>query len=110
MIEDYQSLQKEKYKLYHLGSFSIQFLLSLQKKINSEPHNYKKQLNLVFILGFIEREIYHFSPVMSRPNPSDYSIELKDWEELGHGVGHILGEGNSMAGQEGNGYRTYHKG
>lgn len=68
------------------------------------------KLNLVFILGFIEREIYHFSPVMSRSNPIDCSIERKDWERLGHGVGHIPGGGNSMAGQEGSGYRTYQEG
>lgn len=66
-------------------------------------------------MGFIEREIYHFSPVMSRPNPIDYSVEMKDWEKLGHGVGHILGGGNSIAGQEGSGvqqagYRTYQEG
>lgn len=96
--------------MYYLGSFSIQFLLSHQKKINSEAQSYKNKLNLVFILVFIEREIYQFSPVMSRPNPIDYSIEMKDWERLGHGVGHIPGGGNIMTGQQGRRYRTYKEG
>lgn len=52
---------------------------------------------------------------MSRCNPIDYSIEMKDWERLGHGVGHIPGGGNAIAGQEGSrvqqtGYKTYQEG
>lgn len=52
---------------------------------------------------------------MIRPNPINYSVDMRDRERLKHGAGQVPGRGEPRAGHEGStarqaGYRSFEKG